>query len=133
MSKYDPLTRYLENSEEDIVRLTFDDIEDILGCQLSTSAKTYRAMWANSSSHLSKFWTSVGWRVNHVNYNDDKYVEFMRDKPSVKSEEQKVKVPVVNALEVPVLIKNLYELYQLGIIDRVIYDSKKKVLLDKIR
>ena len=67
MSKYDPLTRYLKNSDDDIIRLTFDEIEDILGSPLSVSAKTYRAMWANSSSHLSKFWTSVNWKVNHVN------------------------------------------------------------------
>lgn len=133
MSKYDPLTRYLKNSDEEIIRLTFDEIEDVIGCPLSVSAKTYRAMWANSSSHLSKFWTSVGWRVNHVNYNDGSYVEFMREKPTIEKSEQKVKVPVVNALEVPTLIKNLHELYQLGIIDRVVYDSKKKVLLDKIR
>ncbi len=133
MSKYDPLTRYLKNSDDDIIRLTFDEIEDILGCPLSISAKTYRAMWANSSSHLSKFWTSVNWKVNHVNYKDEKYVEFIRSKPSIKGEAQKLSVPIVKAVEVPALLKNLYELYQLGIIDRGIYDLKKKVLLDKIR
>ena len=29
MSKYDPLTRYLKNTEDDIIRLTFEEIEDI--------------------------------------------------------------------------------------------------------
>ena len=133
MSKYDPLTRYLKNSEDDIVRLTFVEIEDILGCPLSDSAKTYRAMWANSSSHLSKFWTNINWKVNHVNYEGEKYVEFIKYKPSDKMEAQKINIPIVQATEVPLLLKNLHELYQLGIIDRGIYDLKKNVLLDKIR
>ena len=133
MSKYDPLTRYLKNSEDEIIRLTFDEIEDILGCPLSVSAKTYRAMWANSSSHLSKFWRDINWKVNHVNYEGEKYVEFIKSMPSKKSESQKINIPIVKALEVPSLLKNLHELYQLGIIDRGIYDLKKKVLLDKIR
>lgn len=133
MSKYDPLTRYLKNSEDDIVRLTFEEIEDILGTPLSLSAKTYRAMWANSSSHLSKFWAQAGFKVNHVNYEGEKYVEFIRLRKSSKSEGQAISVPVVKAVEVPALLKNLHELYQLGIIDRRVYDTKKKVLLDKIR
>ncbi|MCK5129007.1 MAG: hypothetical protein KAQ68_04080 [Clostridiales bacterium] len=133
MSKYDPLTRYLKSSDEEIIRLTFEDIEDILGCPLSVSAKTYRAMWANSSSHLSKFWTNINWKVNHVNYEGEKYVEFIRSMPSKKNDALKINIPIVKALEVPPLLKNLHELYELGIIDRNIYDSKKKVLLDKIR
>jgi hypothetical protein len=133
MSKYDPLTRYLKNINDDITRLTFDEIEDILGTPLSTSARTYRAMWANSSSHLSKFWSQAGFKVNHVNYEGEQYVEFIRVKKSIKSEGQTLSVPMVKPVEVPALLKNLHELYQLGIIDRGVYDTKKKVLLDKIR
>ena len=133
MSKYDPLTGYLKNAKDDIVRLTFQEIEDILGTPLSLSAKTYRAMWANSSSHLSKFWSQAGFKVNHVNYEGEQYVEFIRIKKSLKSEGQAINVPTVKAVEVPALLKNLHELYQLGIIDRGVYDTKKKVLLDKIR
>ncbi len=133
MSKYDPLTGYLKKAKDDIVRLTFEEIEDILGTPLSLSAKTYRAMWANSSSHLSKFWTQAGFKVNHVNYDGEEYVEFIRVKKSSKAEGQIISVPIVKAVEVPGLLKNLHELYQLGIIDRGVYDTKKKVLLDKIR
>ncbi len=132
MSKYDPLTNYLKHSKDHLVRLSFDDIEDIMGCPLSESARTYRAMWANSSSHLSRFWTSVGWMVNRVNYSGEPYVEFIK-RLNDEDDIPPPTVATVKPLEVPELIKNLYELYQLGIIDGSIYTEKKKVLLEKIR
>lgn len=132
MSKFEPLTTYLKSTKENVIRLSLDDIEEIIQCKLSESARTYRAMWANSSSHMSQFWISIGWQVNRVHLGEGPYIEFIR-RADMESKPVYPKVASVVPVQVPELIKSLHELYSLGIIDATIYDEKKRVLLDKIR
>lgn len=41
-------TNYLINLNQDIVKLTFNEIEEILGFELAPSARTHRHNWSNN-------------------------------------------------------------------------------------
>lgn len=70
MSKYLPLAEYLAGLEQNEVRLSFSNIERIIGATLPRSAIEYDAWWANSRSNDSHswahLWLRVGWeRMEH--------------------------------------------------------------------
>lgn len=68
MSKYESLTTYLNLCKNGRVRLSFSELEEILGFTLPLSARKYKAWWNNkdkSHSH-SKSWGSAGYRVSDV-------------------------------------------------------------------
>jgi hypothetical protein len=48
MSKYTKLGFFLQNSTIDPVKLTFKEVESVLGFNLPKSAREYQAWWANS-------------------------------------------------------------------------------------
>ena len=64
-SKYEPLAKHLESLRKNEVRLSFDEIEDILGEELPNSARVHHAWWANSrtdDSHTwAHLWLQTGW------------------------------------------------------------------------
>ncbi len=70
--KYDPLASYLMKlpANELRVRLTMDQIEQIIQDDLPPSAKSHKSWWANDSvGHIqSKVWLSAGWKVIHVSF-----------------------------------------------------------------
>jgi hypothetical protein len=73
MTKYNPLSDWLERQLTDRVEVTVDDIEDDdkIGVQLPQSAREYREWWANETSpktrHLQRrAWTEMGWKVESV-------------------------------------------------------------------
>lgn len=51
MSKFDPLTKYLEKSGKENIVLTFSEIEHILSEKLCPSAHKYSAYWHLSKTH----------------------------------------------------------------------------------
>lgn len=65
MSRYDALTEYLLASSEPVVRLTFDELDRIVG-GLPESAKKYGAWWANNrtSQAHSRVWLDAGRKVS---------------------------------------------------------------------
>jgi len=76
MSRYDPLRWYLVRTTPDQreVRLTFRDIEKIVG-SLPDSARTYRAWWGNSSrSPQALAWQAAGFVVDEVNLTAERVV-----------------------------------------------------------
>jgi hypothetical protein len=76
--KYRLLSDYLHNSEDDKVRLTFGDIERIIGFKPPPSAYIHRAFWANTKTHsIALSWMSVGFETVEVNIGD-RYVIFER-------------------------------------------------------
>ena len=65
--KYRFLSDYLHNSAGEAVRLTFNEIENILNDKLPSSAYQHRAFWANTESHsIAMSWMSVGYRTVEV-------------------------------------------------------------------
>lgn len=74
--KYRALTLYLKKSNFERIKLTFAEIEKIIGSPLSYSARTNRANWANSTSQsLACSWLKVGYKTVEVNLLSE-YVVF---------------------------------------------------------
>jgi len=71
-SRYDPLQRYLRASGDTELRMSFAEIEEILGCSLPASASRYPAWWANEAggSHThARAWLGAGRRTRAVDVN----------------------------------------------------------------
>lgn len=74
--KYRALTNYLNNSDKNQIKLTFNEIENILGFSLSPSAYNNRANWANSTSQsLACSWLKANYKTVEVNM-EKQYVIF---------------------------------------------------------
>lgn len=68
MGIYQPLAEYLAAAGEEQVRLSFSNLEEILGFSLPESAYTFPAWWSNSGGHTqAKAWGQAGYRVSTVN------------------------------------------------------------------
>jgi hypothetical protein len=80
-SRYAPLADWLQSQlgEIDRVKFSFEEVEDIIGGKLPTSAYNHRAWWANDSvGHPhSKLWLEAGWRRSSLNMSENK-VTFVR-------------------------------------------------------
>lgn len=80
-SKYAALADWLASQPGhiDTVRLSFQEIETIIGGPLPASAYEHRAWWANDvQGHPhSQLWLEAGWRTNYLN-RTEKVVTFVR-------------------------------------------------------
>lgn len=66
-TKYWPLTSYLQHCGKDELALTFEEIEHILGFELPSSAKEYRANWANTTTvRFPLSWLDAGYMTHDV-------------------------------------------------------------------
>ena len=76
--KYLELTTYLENSNKDILQLTFTEIESILGVELPESAYKHQALWSNTESHSIAFgWMKAGYNTKNVDIPNET-IEFIK-------------------------------------------------------
>jgi hypothetical protein len=79
-SVYDPLYKYLMERSEPVVRMTFAEIERVLGRPLPASARKHQAWWANEEtgthSH-ARSWLGAGRRTGELDLNAA-VVEFVR-------------------------------------------------------
>lgn len=80
-SRFTPLTAYLQSQpgRVDVVKLSFEEIEKIIGEPLPASAYAHRAWWANDSKGHphSQSWLDAGWRTNYLN-RTGKIITFVR-------------------------------------------------------
>ncbi|HET9732037.1 MAG TPA: hypothetical protein VFP54_05120 [Acidimicrobiales bacterium] len=80
-SRYDVLRTYLSGRSEPQVRLSFVDIEGIIGQPLPASARRHRAWWANeqSGSHVhARSWLEANPRRRTANVDlDGETVDFI--------------------------------------------------------
>lgn len=79
MSKYEPLPRFLASVGGVAHRLSFVEIEEILGFPLPKSAYQHEAWWSNNATGHShaRAWLSSGWRTEAVDLTSKK-VTFQR-------------------------------------------------------
>lgn len=97
--KYIELTSYLEKCGKDELRLTFYEIESILGCKLIDSAYEYPALWSNSESHSIAFgWLNAGYNTRNVDILNQT-VEFVRIGYEAFHKEPKTAVQTVRKQE----------------------------------
>ena len=61
MSVYDPLSRELGRTRVQTIRLTFSEIEEILGRPLPPSAYKFSAWWGNESSRKAGHTQAMAW------------------------------------------------------------------------
>lgn len=77
-SKYASLIDKLQktNPDHDQVKLTFDEINDVLNGGLPPSARIHRAWWANDSiGHVqSQLWLAAGWKTTYINITEETVV-----------------------------------------------------------
>lgn len=91
-SKYNPLRDYLKEREEAAVRMTFRDIERIIGMRLPKSARIYRHWWANDTTgnHTQAHaWLAAGRKVVQLDIIEERvmFVETDRNyRPSAAQE-----------------------------------------------
>jgi len=79
-SSYEPLRAHLASRPEPVVRLTFSQIESVLGRTLPASARKYRPWWANEQggTHVhARAWLDAGRKTSRVDLNGGT-VEFVR-------------------------------------------------------
>lgn len=91
MSKYDPFKEFLDgiDIEESEIKISFDDIESIMGTSLPKTARTDRTWWANTMrSNHAKSWLMPGWKVDKVKL-DQKVVLFTRKTDAEKATSQR--------------------------------------------
>lgn len=76
MGKYEPLTEFLKDASQNEVRMSFDEIEKIIGRQLPSSARRHRAWWSNNpeNSVMTKAWLDAGWKSEQVDMEARKLV-----------------------------------------------------------
>jgi hypothetical protein len=79
-SRYDPLRTYLAERNDPVIRLSFVEIEQIIGGPLPESARRHRPWWANdqSGSHVhASSWMGAARRSANVDLNAGT-VDFVR-------------------------------------------------------
>jgi hypothetical protein len=77
--KFIALTSYLEKCGKDEIKMSFSEIEKILGFQLSNAAYLYPAQWSNSESQSFAFgWLNAGYLTRKVNI-PRQTVEFIKE------------------------------------------------------
>lgn len=80
VSKYDPLRDHLKANPNNAVRMTFREIETVLGAKLPPSARRYAFWWANdrTGNHSQAYaWMSAGRSVAQLDLVDQR-VMFIR-------------------------------------------------------
>ena len=68
MSKYGPLTAYLLAQPAETKRMSFADIEAVLGRTLPSSAMSHRAWWSNNPQNnvMTQAWIDAGFQTEQV-------------------------------------------------------------------
>lgn len=94
MSKYEPLPQFLRRLRAPLQRLSFREIERILGFKLPPSAYEYEAWWSNNASGHShaRAWLDAGWQTEEVDLTD-RQVTFRRSVPSTAAPAEKKRDP----------------------------------------
>ncbi len=92
MSKYEPLPQFLRSAGGTLHRMSFAEIERILGFKLPKSAYEHEAWWSNNATGHShaRAWLKFGWRTEAVDLAGRK-VTFQRSPrlPSAEDSETK--------------------------------------------
>jgi hypothetical protein len=82
MSKFAPLTGYLRSLPSTECRMSFQEVEEVLGFQLPPSARRHRPWWSNNphNSAMTKAWLAAEFRTERVDMERETLV-FRKSKP----------------------------------------------------
>ena len=81
--KYDPLTEFLRRQSGAVVRMSFAEIERVIGAKLPSSAARHRAWWSNNAENnvMTRAWKDAGFESEDVDMNARR-VAFRRVRPA---------------------------------------------------
>jgi hypothetical protein len=83
--RYQRIGEALDDSDEESVRLSFADLEDVLGDPLPASARKHAKWWANTDkSPQGRAWMDFGWRVAGIRIGTGE-VDFVRENRSLNN------------------------------------------------
>ena len=103
--KYIALTTYLKKCERDVEKMSFKEIESVLGERLPESAYKYPAQWSNSESQsLAYGWLDAGYMSQNLNIANQTIEFVKRDRRESNSQPKfiKKKVSVEKKASLPV-------------------------------
>lgn len=74
MSKYEPLTAFLKSKHGREIRMSFAEVEKVIGEKLPAKSKANRAWWSNnpSNSVMTKAWLAAGYKSAQVDMGSEK-------------------------------------------------------------
>jgi hypothetical protein len=74
--KYEPLTAYLRAQRGSAVRMSFAEIERVIGAKLPASSASHRAWWSNNplNNVMTKAWLDAGFESEKVDLSGRKLV-----------------------------------------------------------
>ena len=83
--KYRSLSKYLQESDKDMLRKTFKEVESLIEGKLPGSAWDHRAWWSNSTthSHARHGWLDAGYETAQVDLEKGELVFIRQSAPSV--------------------------------------------------
>ena len=81
-AKYDPLEAHLKSVGFERIRMTFDEIEQVIGSNLPDSARKHRAWWSNnpSNSVITYAWLAAGYKTEGVSIEHE-FLTFRKGAP----------------------------------------------------
>lgn len=67
-AKFEPLQAHLKSAGIERIRMTFDEIEQVIGSKLPASARRHRGWWSNDqqSSVIAYAWLEAGYKAESV-------------------------------------------------------------------
>ena len=82
MGKYEPLGQFLKKQKADRVKMSFAEIEELIGAKLPKSSKSHRAWWSNNPTNnvMTKEWLNAGFETADVELVSERLV-FRKTKP----------------------------------------------------
>jgi hypothetical protein len=100
MSKYEPLTTFLKHTSGRSLRLTFAEIENILGFPLPASKK-YPAWWSNSATNntMTQAWLAAGYKTEQIDVAGEKVTFHSEAKPASASRESLPRSPLFGSMK----------------------------------
>jgi predicted KAP-like P-loop ATPase len=83
MGKYEPLGQFLKKQKRDRIKMSFADIESLIGTKLPNSSKSHRAWWSNNPTNnvMTKEWLDAGFETENVELAAERLV-FRKSKPA---------------------------------------------------
>jgi hypothetical protein len=75
-AKYRSLANFLQKSGQELIRMNFQQVEDLIRGELPSSAREYRAWWSNSNthSHARHGWLAAGYETSKVDLDQEELI-----------------------------------------------------------
>lgn len=128
MGKYLPLTKWLLECSNDLVKLSFYELEDILGFKLPDSAQVHSRWWMNDVNHSqARGWLDAGYmtadskepiinqRVNFIksssltqNKQNNKNSSMKSDKTGTKEAQERGIHPIIKEIQKDIMTIDRY-------------------------